>query len=206
MNENIEGDNKLTQENITKFIKKNWKIMTTVFSIGFILFLISKKKSKVKDQIIQNVRSALKLPVNPDPRWKVYRSFIQEENPLKQTTGILRVRSTTRIGSDAEISRTGDYLIDNLKIWLNNIFVRAPNAIKTWSIWLSAASYGLFYFLKSGHFQQDEEEGTLDKILQEPLKKCSTRHSSLKNSKQVAINLEEKFKELIQKKSETSIL
>ena len=113
---------------------------------------------------------------------------------------ILRIRSVTRVGSDAEISRTGDYFIDNIKIWLNNIFVRAPNAIQMWSIWLSAASYGLFYFLKSGHFYQ-EEERTLDRILEFPLKKSSIKHPSLKNSKQISVNLEEKFKELIQKKN-----
>jgi hypothetical protein len=68
-----------------------------------------------------------------------------------------------------------------------------------WSIWLSAASYGLFYYFKAGHSQN--EEGTLDKILEDPMKKYSTKHSSLKNAKQITVNLEEKFKETIQNRN-----
>ena len=82
-------ENKFEQILKKKKKKLNYSFIkvTTIFSIGFVLFLISKRESKFKDQVIQNVRSTLKLPVNPDPRWKIYRSFIQDENPLKPTTG-----------------------------------------------------------------------------------------------------------------------
>jgi hypothetical protein len=96
-NSNVQEPNSFEFQQALKFFKKKWKTsliqfskfsVLTITSIGFVLFLISKRKSKIQDQIVQNVRKTLKLPVNPDPRWKVYRSFIQDhEKPLKSTSG-----------------------------------------------------------------------------------------------------------------------
>jgi hypothetical protein len=102
--------------------------------------------AQMKRKILNGFRTVFNLPVSSDPRWRTIQSTVFENEPLIQRAhGSIRVKSITRIGSDAQLARIGIPLIDNLKNLLSFVFIRIPSAINTWEVWLTTASYGNFF-------------------------------------------------------------
>jgi hypothetical protein len=214
--------------------KRKWKIIITSSTVFIILYLIGNSRRRN----IADERGILSSVCSMDPRWKVFHSTVNKKN----VNALLRVRSKTYVGRSAGLMRFSEensplvsssisfhnnnnhhmnmaYYVDQLKRMLYLIVYRVPRAIREWEIWITAVSYGLYYLLYYGNYDEKEAKPvSARKKMEQQFSKnrrvISSRNVYLEPNEQLANALQKQFDRImsqpvlepISEQSESSLL